>query len=399
MNGCSYYVEVNEKSFVIAIGIDKGKNELLSVSFLFTSPDAGSGEEGGGEKEKEKDIVTVEAPTVYSAMRLLNTFRSKQIDIAHTELIVFSQELAEKGIKDYVTDFVNTRSFRPSIYLCVSQNGAEKFLKSIEPKQDIFIEKYIERLFSKVTNNDINEAYLYNNYFTYRTGSYGTVLPLVGVAGKDEIKEAEEDFKAVIPDDFSANYTAEDVPIDKKDAAVLCGYAVFNDEKMVGTLGITESDLVKMVSKNLPYGEFSVYFPEKKKYVTVNLRQTAYPKIKVQTGDVAEIDIEVDLWGEFTGVDGALKTKEDCERFSAYLNESLTKKLGELFLRTQSEFGADIMNLGDYAKKNFLTNSQWSDYDWKEKYKTAVIRPVINVEINDYGELRYSPGVQRKEDL
>lgn len=391
LGGCSNYVEVNDKSFVIAMGVDKGKNELLRFSFLFTSPEAGGSEEGGGSKSKDKDLVTVEAPTVYSALRLLNTFKSKQIDVAHTKLIIFSRSLAEKGIGSYVTDFVNTRGFRPNIYLCVAEDSAEDFFKSIDPKQEIFIERYIERLFSKVTNSSVNDAYLYYNYFSSIEGTGGSLLPLVGVSGKEAAEEAEDEFENVAPDDFSVNYIASQVPVDKKDAAVLCGYAVLKDEKMIGTLGLLESDLVRMLSKNMPSNEFSVYFPPKDKRVSVSLRQTSFPKIKVSTGASPEISIEIPIKGELSGIGSALKSRAEHEEFSAYLSEQLTNKLAELLRRSQTEFGADVFGLGNYGKKNFLTYSQWQLYNWKEKYKTAAIYPTVTVEINDYGELKSSP--------
>lgn len=389
LGGCGYYVEVNEKSYVIAIGLDKAKNDLLKVSFLFASPDAGTEGEAGGEKKKEKDIVTLEAPTVYSAMRLLDTFRSKQIDVSHTKLIVFSRTLAENGVDKYVADFVNNRSFRPSIYLAVSIGEAEKFFKSIEPKQDVFIEKYIDRLFGKVTNNDVNEAYLYYNYFNSVDGSGGNLLPLVGVSGKDRLDEAEEAFETVRPDDFSANYIADGVPIDKDEAAILCGYAVFDGKGMIGTLGLMESDLVRMMTKNLPNGDFSIYYPPKKRYVSVDLHQISETEVSVKTGEIPEIDVKVRIMGEYSGIENGFSSKSEYDGFNEYAERMFTEKLAELLRRSQTEFRTDIFNLGNSAKKKFLTNDRWRAYDWDSRYPTAVIRPQVILDIRDYGEIRY----------
>lgn len=395
LNGCTSYIEVNDKSFVIALGVDEAENGLLKFSFLFTSPEVSGNESSGGEKPKEKDIVTVEAPTVYSAMRLMNTFKSKITDISHMKLIVFSEKIAKKGIGSYITDFVNTRGFRSNIYLCVAQGDAEDFFHEINPKQDVFIEKYIERLLSKYVSDDVNEAYLYYTYFNLCTGRGGGLLPLVGVAKEKNMENIENDFESVIPDDFSANYTAEEIPVKEKDKAVLCGYAAFSHQKMVGTLGLTESDLARMVTFNYPYGDFSVYYPPKKKYVSVHLHQTQKPCINVTAGDQAKIDIAVNLWYETTGINNALSTEADYYAFNEYLNTVMTEKFQELMQRTTKEFGADIFHFGNNAKKNFLTNDQWLEYKWDEKYKTALIVPTINVELRNFGELRYSPS--RKE--
>ena len=47
LGGCSYGKDVDEQSFVIAVGIDKGESFPLRVTFVFANP-SGSGSGGGG---------------------------------------------------------------------------------------------------------------------------------------------------------------------------------------------------------------------------------------------------------------------------------------------------------------------------------------------------------------
>lgn len=398
---CSDYVEVNDKSFVIAMGMDEGENGMLKVSFLFTSPQVNSGEGGGGEKPNEKDIVTLEAPTIYSAMRIMNTFKSKITDISHLKLIVFSEKIAKKGIEDYITDFVNSRSFRPNVYLCVCRGKAESFFKAMNPKQDVFIEKYIERLMGKFVSDDVNEAYLYYTYFNLCSDTGGGLLPLVGVAGEENEEKSENNktdestvsaYAFSSPsDDFSANYTAEEIPLNAKGKAAVGGYAVFGRDKMISTLGLAESELARLITFNYPSGDFSVYYPDKKKYISIHLYQTQKPKISVVAKDEAQIKIDVRLWCEITGVSSAFTKQRDYENFSVYLNNAMTRRLKELLKRTQTEFSADVFHFGNKAKLGFLTNARWERYDWDEKYKSAKISCNVVVELNDYGEIRQSP--------
>ena len=74
-----------------------------------------------------------------------------------------------------------------------------------------------------------------------------------------------------------------------------------------------------------------------------------------------------------------------------YLNRTFSQKTEELLERTRTEFGADVLGLGDRAKINFLTYQDWRDYDWKSRYKNAVFKVRVNVDMNDFGELRFSP--------
>lgn len=392
LSGCSNYsAEINDKAYIIAMGVAQGENGLLKVTFMFAYP-SGNSSESGGEKIDEKDIVTVEAPSIYSAMRLLDTFKSKRIDTNHTKLIAFSQEVAEKrGVFSFITDMVNTRGFRPSIYVCISQQDPDKLFKSMDPKQDSYIEKYIEHLFSKAADNGTSRAYLYNSYFSIISNDGSYVLPLVGVTDKKEVKEAAKDYPYKKPDDFALNYTADEIPLHGDSAAALSGYAVFVDNRMVGTLGLMESTIVKILEKNVFVGQFCVLVPETDHYANVDLRQISKPTITVDTGQVPTVNIDIKLWGEYTGINSNFKSQEDYDRFVNYLNTAFAQKVSELMERTRTEFGADILGFGDRSKLHFLRYQDWVAYDWKEKYKSAQFNVTVNVDMNDYGELEFSP--------
>ncbi len=392
LGGCSHMTEVNDKAYVIAVGLDEGDNGLLKVTYLFAYP-SGGGEEAGGEKIDEKDMVTVEAPSLYSAMRLVDTFKSKRIDTNHTKLVAFSQDLAEKrGIFSYMADLVNTRGFRPSIYVCVSQQAPDRLFRSMEPKQDVYIEKFIEHLFSKVADSGTSRAYLYNNYFSAIADEGGYILPLVGVTDSDRAKTAAEGYPYRRPDDFALNYTAEDVPLIGDGSAALCGYAVFVGNKMTGTMGLMEQSIVEILEKNMFVGQFCVLVPGTNKYANVDLRQNKRPEVTVKTGEALEISVSIELQGEYTGIDGAFRSREDYEGFVDYLNRAFSQKTRELLERTRTEFGADVLGLGDKAKINFLTYGDWADYNWKERFRNAVFNVSVSVNMSDFGELRFSPG-------
>lgn len=391
LSGCSNYAaEVNDKAYVIAVGVDEGENGLLKVTFMFAYPSGDS--ESGGEKIGEKDIVTLNAPSIYSAMRLLDTFKSKRIDTNHTKLVAFSQELAEKrGIFSQITDLVNTRGFRPSIYVCVTQQPPDKLFKKMDPKQDSFIEKYIEHLFSKTAEGGTSQAYLYNNYFSIIAEDGGYILPLVGVTDKEEAKEAAEDYPFKKPDDFALNYTADEIPLYGESVAAISGYAVFVGNKMVGTLGIMEGTVVQILEKNTYLGQFCVLMPETEHYANVELRQITKPVITVDTGQIPTVNIDIQLQGGYTGIDKNFKNREDYDRFAAYLNSAFAQKVSELLERTRTEFGADILGLGSKSKIKFLRYQDWKAYDWEEKFKSARFNVSVNVDMNDYGELQFSP--------
>ena len=92
---------IDDISYVVALGIDVGEQNNLKITFQFTKPTSTSGESGSSESAPPI-IDSIEAESVDNAVNLMNTYTSKEINLSHCKLIVFSEELAKKGIKEEI---------------------------------------------------------------------------------------------------------------------------------------------------------------------------------------------------------------------------------------------------------------------------------------------------------
>ena len=75
LSGCYDYIEPNDLSYVVAIGIDKGSDETLynyTLQFARPTQISGGSSEEGGSGEKTIGTVKVEAPSIYSAVNVAN---------------------------------------------------------------------------------------------------------------------------------------------------------------------------------------------------------------------------------------------------------------------------------------------------------------------------------------
>lgn len=100
--GCYDYSEPDERAWVLAMGLDKGRQNVLTVTVVIAVPKnivGGSGGEptGGGGFY----TVSLEAPTLLSSLELLNAMVDRRADLSHTKWFVFSRELAEESIAPY----------------------------------------------------------------------------------------------------------------------------------------------------------------------------------------------------------------------------------------------------------------------------------------------------------
>lgn len=120
LSGCGYAEEVNEKKFLIALGIDKGSEYNIRATFVFANPSDSGGEEGakGSPGSDKSDILTVEAPGIFSAVKQLNRIIGKTIDMdAHKGNYFFRQNSKRRNRRLYL-QLCRRKGFPPK-YLCL----------------------------------------------------------------------------------------------------------------------------------------------------------------------------------------------------------------------------------------------------------------------------------------
>ena len=54
--------------------------------------------------------------------------------MSHAKLIVFSKEMAEKGVKDMIETLVRSEEIRPDVFIAVANTTANDYLNKIRTK-------------------------------------------------------------------------------------------------------------------------------------------------------------------------------------------------------------------------------------------------------------------------
>ena len=123
----SYSNNIDKLAYAIAIGIDVGKNSSMQLSIQFSSTnEASSG--SGSSQSSEAIVYSVECSDINDGMNLINNYLSKRINLAHTRVIVFSEEFAATGVSDVIYTLINSVQIRPTANIVVSKCYAREFL-------------------------------------------------------------------------------------------------------------------------------------------------------------------------------------------------------------------------------------------------------------------------------
>ena len=139
LTGCTGK-EPNEIAYVVALGIDStdDDNYKITIQYANTTQISGGASESGGKAGSEiVDNVTIDAPNIYAGVGLANNIVSKSFSMSHAKLIVFSKEIAEKGVKDMIETLVRSEEIRPDVFIAVANTTANDYLKAVTVKMMI----------------------------------------------------------------------------------------------------------------------------------------------------------------------------------------------------------------------------------------------------------------------
>ena len=81
--------------YVIAIGIDKGENDLIKLNIQVATSSSDSSSDSA--QSSNSDIYTVECPTITSGISAFDNYLSKKLRFSHCSAVIFSEEIAKEG--------------------------------------------------------------------------------------------------------------------------------------------------------------------------------------------------------------------------------------------------------------------------------------------------------------
>lgn len=386
LTGCYDREEIDNITYVIALGIDKGEKDNLKLTMQYFTINEKSADDVGNE---ETASIVIEASSIMNAINIVNNSIDRKVSFSHTKLIVLSEELARQGnIIRLLKPIQNSREFRPNIYMAVSKDSASDYLKTIEKLNKSNIARYYRLIFS---------SYEYSGYYMASTKDdfyykmcecdVGAVVPYVSI---NHVKDVENIAKQVSK---NGNYKAGKIPEKGKEAkAQIMGVAVFNEDKMVGVLNGEEVTYFLMAIGEFKKSLYTINDPlSPKDIVNVRLNKRARPKIKVSIrNNKPKIDVDIKLVAEYVYFESDVdynKSRNNA-RLVNHIENTIKGNISKVLEKTAKEYKSDICLFGKHARKNFLTWKEWEKYGWENKYKDVNFDVNVSVKIKMLGMIK-----------
>lgn len=385
-NGCKDRLELEEQAYVSAIGIDKGKNENLSITFQITNVRYGNGgQNAAGTNEKKNETVTFESPDLVAAVNLANTNVARRISLAHARILIVGEEYARSPqFFHQIESALREKEYRRGMNLIISREKASEFLMENSPNLEARTSKYFDFMYDRWQDTGIAPASDLNKFMQRTEDDSSLYLAGYITAKKYQPKEAG----------YEANYFPGQVDIEGGNPTQMIGAAVFKKGKMIGAITGEENEINVLLRPALDVRSMFFTFedPIEKKYRIsariLNLRKNKW-KMDLK-GEYPKIDVMAPVEVDILQIPSFIKYVEDPEK-QKILKEAIKKQFEEkanrLVNKTQQEFKGEPFLWGERViRSKFLTYQEYKDYRWMEKYPKAQVTVHFNVKIRGFGK-------------
>lgn len=431
--------DMENLAYVVGLGIDKDEKnpDKIKVSFQFVQLYALS--DSASSEAPPVFINSVTGNSINSAINEMNTYIGKELNLSHCDIIVFSSDFAKEGISTEIYSLVNNEDIRPSANLVISSSTASSYLENVKPNieklvtkyydtfpitsaftgytQDITIGKFYNRLLSDCWDNTValGEVFKSESSSSEQSGdssssggnesnssesegmSSSQGQESQSSSGENSQSSSSEGTQSSSTQDsqaLSEGQSANAFNISGKRGTQNLGVGVFKDDKLIGQLSGIETICHLLIINELKSCIISI--PKSNDNTNTNdnissnhgiidltLSPKTRPKISVDTkGENPTISIDLFLNADILTVNQSSNYNDSytLDEISSEAKRYLEDYMNSYVSKVSKEFKTDIDGFARFAIKNFLTEPDWSDYNWQSKYENAKF--IINIDIN-----------------
>ncbi|PQP80099.1 hypothetical protein C0Q44_29150 [Paenibacillus sp. PCH8] len=317
-SGCWSKVEINERTFVTAMYVDKADTPgEIKLTLNMPLPNRIS-PEGSGSGKEPYAAVSATGPTIADAIERIQTDLTRKISWGHTRVIVFGEAYAREGIEDTMEWIARQPLFHMSSYVMVAKGKA----KDISDLTPVFEASPSDVLQEFSTEENLLKTQMLS-IFTADKMNQGFATSMLSPQQVSMVSEAGESKKWVSQ----------------------IGGAIFRQMRMVGTLTDDEARAVSWAEQKLDSMTMAVRTQKQKASLTMYSMNSVI-QVKIHNGEPLFL-INLQGKAELNSVIPVLKAKDivglkDIEQAA---NEKMSAHLNHAIQRAKQQ-GADILMLG-----------------------------------------------------
>ena len=381
ITGCYDARGLETLSYAVAIGIDKGNDNLLRLSLQFAAPSSGSNN-SSTQQFTDTTVTTVECSTINSGINLINSYISKQVNLSHAKIIVISESLAIEGISEYISSLINNIEVRPDCNIIISRCNAEDFLNNSKPRLETLSARYYEHVLNSSKYTGYTTTTTLSDFYISLNGSTSHPVAILGDINPSSPHTSTDNVPYV---DLDSSYKAGETPIKNSTNLENMGLAVFHGDKLVGELNAIESLFHLICTNEFDSSVISVPSPfNQNGIIDLSLHENGKTNVDVSILNGSPyINIHVSLLAYVLSMEDNLDLTNE-KNISALEDNAISyikENLLDYLYRTSNEFHSDIADFGKYELMDYLTIEDWEKLDWLSLYANSTFHVEVSFEI------------------
>lgn len=396
LTGCHDLIEFNEMTYVLAVGLDKGVKDKLRLTIEFRTVKVGSSSNssgsGGGGMGWDYTTITIDAPSFFTGINMINCSLSHKLNFMHTEYLVFSEEMAKAGVSTYIASVIRYRQIRRSTAVIVAKGSAYKFL---EENQPLITSTLLKKMVLQVMESANTGYFPYVTLEDFYDGIKSTYRQPIAILGgvNSSNNYQEDDEKASAFQSPEGQYYAGEMPRKGGSKVELYGTAVFDGDKMVGELTGDETRLLLMLMGDFKRGFFTIKDPKMPQYVVpLDVRTSRKTEIHVDIKNGKPyINAEIKLEGDILSIQSMINYEDISLKplLEKAFEQQVKSEMDALIDKCKKE-KSDVFRFGTVACRKFLTIQDWEQYNWNKQFENAEVTVNVTFTIRRTGTLMKS---------
>jgi spore germination protein KC len=398
VTGCNGSKELDEVAYVLAIGVDDAGGGQLDFTYEVAIPRILSGESSGkNDSQNAVNLITITAASLAEGRNLLDSAVARAPNLSHVTTFIIGEDLARKGLADFLGPAMRFREFRGSINIVVVNGKAKDFMRQ-NASEEILAARWFETILSSGDETGYFLKTTFDEFYIRLKSDSGS--PYTTLIGINPLTGEGQPRDSVIPGARTRQYLPKEVPREAGNPATVIGTAVFKEDKMVGMLPSEETRMLAMLVDHYPRGFLVVDDPLAPQHaINVNLWLGRKPKITVAILDNhATIHVNVFLEGDITSIPSGINYESDEYKglLEQLISENVRQRMLQMLQHTQ-EWGADVVDFGYYVRPHYATDQEFKDLHWDAIYPGAEFDVVVKTKIRRSALMRKTSPIRSEE--
>lgn len=373
---CLNPISIDDSGYVVAVGADVGKEKKYEITLELQRASAGTDSEHNG----GAIILSVEAEDLFDAVGELSSGISYNLNFTRTHIVLFSQELAEKGmINDFLAVSFDVLRIRRSALMLITHSSVREYIGGLAANDSANIAKMQDFMISGVRRTGgIAAINIARYYEAIEDGRFDPVLPM-GYFDDSIITDQKQKADAEKGEDPLADAKKGDRVGGMQ--GLTLGSALFDGSRLAGTLGYHDTQFMNIGRGDFRQGTVTLTLPDGSAASVFLLLK--HRSVKVDTsGDepTAEMRLQLSITVESDPSGTIGQNWEDGG--AAFLTEYIESELARVFGLCK-EKNCDAMGFGRYASMNFTNTDDWEDYGWKGSYPLLTVAFTADLVLDD----------------